>query len=546
MTKMLVLDFTGTTELARGLVEEVLGRGDGVVLPPTTLLDDLLRRKPVPRRSHLVVVGSPPMDGIGYGVVPLVAVALRTRTVTLLDARSRTATSKSLARYVGTSAPFAAGQLIVSGLAVAAQAAAARPSLLAAAPGRRPGHGLRRMLYLRPSVGVPTPVGGSVTHAHGMLEALRTLGVTIDAFTSDAAIAQTAAADRGCPSSWNLVTIPRATKAVPASAAVGGDLALVGASRHAVRGCDVVYQRHTRFSLVGAFVARTSGVPLFLEFNSPADYFHPRATLLARQRARCEDAVLHSATRIFVVSEAAKELVLERGLAVERVIVNPNGVDLERFAHGSADCVVRRRLGVSREEVVFGFVSSFIAFHGAAVLAEAFVELAKASPNARLLLVGDGDERPRVAEILGDLTREGRVVMTGHVPPSEIPSYLAACDVVVSPHTPLPDNTPFFGSPTKLFEYMAAGKAIVASRLGQIADVLDHERTALLVEPGEPAALVVALKRLASDPSLREQLGRNARVQARQHTWLANAQRVVDAFEDLPKIEPRRRARPPG
>jgi glycosyltransferase involved in cell wall biosynthesis len=93
---------------------------------------------------------------------------------------------------------------------------------------------------------------------------------------------------------------------------------------------------------------------------------------------------------------------------------------------------------------------------------------------------------------------------------------------------------------------MAAGKAIVASRLGQIADVLDHERTALLVEPGEPAALVVALKRLASDPSLREQLGRNARVQARQHTWLANAQRVVDAFEDLPKIEPRRRARPPG
>jgi glycosyltransferase involved in cell wall biosynthesis len=144
------------------------------------------------------------------------------------------------------------------------------------------------------------------------------------------------------------------------------------------------------------------------------------------------------------------------------------------------------------------------------------------------------------------LTREGRVVMTGRVPPSEIPSYLAACDVVVSPHMPLPDNTPFFGSPTKLFEYMAAGKAIVASRLGQIGDVLDHERTALLVEPGEPAALVAALKRLAGDPALRERLGRSAQVEAQQHTWLANAQRVVDAFEDLPEIEPGERTRPRG
>src|SRR5215212_776492 len=177
MTRMLVLDFTGTTGLARGLVEEVLGRGDAAVLPPTTLLGDLLRHKPVPKCSHLVVVGSPPMDAIGYGVVPFLAVTLRTRTVTLLDTRSRMATSKSLARYVGTSAPFAAGQLLVSGLAVAVQVAAARASLLAADSGRPPGHGLRRMLYLRPSVGVPTPVGGSVTHAHGMLEGLRTLGV---------------------------------------------------------------------------------------------------------------------------------------------------------------------------------------------------------------------------------------------------------------------------------------------------------------------------------------------------------------------------------
>jgi glycosyltransferase involved in cell wall biosynthesis len=92
---------------------------------------------------------------------------------------------------------------------------------------------------------------------------------------------------------------------------------------------------------------------------------------------------------------------------------------------------------------------------------------------------------------------------------------------------------------------MAAGKAIAASRLGQIAEILDHERTGLLVEPGDPKALVVALKRLSADANLRHRLGRNARAEARDYTWVANAQRIVDTFRGLPgaKGSPRRRRR---
>jgi glycosyltransferase involved in cell wall biosynthesis len=370
-----------------------------------------------------------------------------------------------------------------------------------------------------------------------MLQALSTLGIAVDAFTSDQAIAETAAADPHLACSWNVVSVLRTMKAVPASAAVGDDLALVAASRRVARCCDVVYQRHTRFSLAGALVARAAGLPFFLEFNSPADFFHPRATLLGRQRARCEAVALSSATRIFVVSEIAKELVLERGVPEERVIVNPNGVDLERFAGSGSMRSARRRLGFSDDDVVFGFVSSFITFHGADVLAQAFVEVAQASPQARLVLIGDGDERPRAARILGNLIRERRVVMTGRVAPSDIPLHLAACDVLVSPHVPLPGNRRFFGSPTKLFEYMAAGKAIVASDLGQIADVLDDERTALLVDPGNPSALALALNRLSGDRELRERLGRNAQVEAQHYTWLGNAQRIVEAFESLPVID---------
>jgi glycosyltransferase involved in cell wall biosynthesis len=226
---------------------------------------------------------------------------------------------------------------------------------------------------------------------------------------------------------------------------------------------------------------------------------------------------------------------LERGVPEERVIVNPNGVDLERFDPSSRGGELRGELGFSMDDVVFGFVGSFMSFHGVPKLAEAFVEVARGHPQAKLLLVGDGDERPRVAQILGDLVGEGRVRMTGRVAPAEIPSYLAASDVLVSPHVPLEHDTPFFGSPTKLFEYMAAGKPIAASALGQIAEVLEHERTALLVEPGNERELATALKQLANDPAVRDRLGRAARSEVQRYTWFAHAQRVVDAFQSLPE-----------
>jgi glycosyltransferase involved in cell wall biosynthesis len=112
-----------------------------------------------------------------------------------------------------------------------------------------------------------------------------------------------------------------------------------------------------------------------------------------------------------------------------------------------------------------------------------------------------------------------------------VPALLDGCDVLVSPHVPLEDGSDFFGSPTKLFEYMAMGKGIVASRLGQIGDVLKDRETALLVEPGSIAELSEAIMRLTSSPQLREQLGGAARREAIAiHTWAHNAQRVLDAY----------------
>jgi glycosyltransferase involved in cell wall biosynthesis len=165
------------------------------------------------------------------------------------------------------------------------------------------------------------------------------------------------------------------------------------------------------------------------------------------------------------------------------------------------------------------------------VLAEA-IKLIPANVPVRFLLVGTGALHGEMKKLLASEEETGRVVFCGSVGHDEIPALLDACDVLVSPHVPLAEGAEFFGSPTKLFEYMAMGKGIVASRLGQIGEVLSHEQTALLVEPGDADELSAAIMRLIKSQSLRESLGTAVRQKAiTDHTWTRNAQNILDAYQ---------------
>jgi glycosyltransferase involved in cell wall biosynthesis len=111
---------------------------------------------------------------------------------------------------------------------------------------------------------------------------------------------------------------------------------------------------------------------------------------------------------------------------------------------------------------------------------------------------------------------------------------LDAADILLSPHVPMPDGRRFFGSPTKLFEYMAMAKGIAASRLDQLAIVLEDESSALLVTPGDAGELVSAIRRLAADESLRKRLGCRAREAAiANFTWAKNASRVLERLRAI-------------
>jgi glycosyltransferase involved in cell wall biosynthesis len=147
-------------------------------------------------------------------------------------------------------------------------------------------------------------------------------------------------------------------------------------------------------------------------------------------------------------------------------------------------------------------------------------------------MIGDGVRLGATRMRIEAAGAASETVFAGRTDQADGPAHLAACDILVSPHVPNADGTPFFGSPTKLFEYMAMGRPIVASRLDQIGEVLVDEETALLVPPGDVDALASAIARLIADSELRARLGAAARARAVEaHTWRAHTRRILDALE---------------
>jgi glycosyltransferase involved in cell wall biosynthesis len=291
-----------------------------------------------------------------------------------------------------------------------------------------------------------------------------------------------------------------------------------------------IYQRHAAFNVSGALLARMLGVPLVLEYNS-SEVWKGRywGGLRLEGAALCVERInLQAADRIVVVSRVLREELLRGGTSPEKIIVNPNGVDPRMFRADRGGEAIRARLRLE-SNVVVGFSGTFGAWHGIPTLAAAIPLVLKARPDVRWLVIGDGPLRATLDDaVQGD----ERVVRAGMLPHAEMPDYLAACDILVSPHGRQADGGEFFGSPTKLYEYMAAGRPIVASRLGQIAEVLEDDVSALLVEPDDAVALAEAVVRLVDDACLRARLASGARRAAEQrHTWRQNAARVLEALE---------------
>jgi glycosyltransferase involved in cell wall biosynthesis len=307
---------------------------------------------------------------------------------------------------------------------------------------------------------------------------------------------------------------------------------------------SIIYQRYSPYNYSGAYLATKWRLPFVLEYNGSEVWIAKNwGTRLhfVEWAMEIETLNMNAADAIVVVSQPLKDELISRGVSSRKILVNPNGVDTSRFDPAEVEnesLQLRKRLGLE-SKIVVGFAGTFGPWHGVEVLARAIRPVIEREPRVFFLFVGDGVSAHNVRAIIRETGVEHAAALTGMIPAPEVPPYIATCDILVSPHIPNSDGSPFFGSPTKLFEYMAMARPIVASRLNQIAEILKDGHSGLLVSPGDVNQLATAILELAADPSKRVELGRKAREEAlAHHTWLAHTKRILEHLRSLQKASP--------
>jgi glycosyltransferase involved in cell wall biosynthesis len=403
--------------------------------------------------------------------------------------------------------------------------------------------GVNGVAYLNANLWVGLKAGGSLAHLNGVINALIGRGWSVEYFSFDGTALKSDKALRrpllwkraiGLPLELNLQSVHRAIVAQ-----MQGRL---DARKHAF-----LYQRLSLGNFSGVELSRAAGIPLVVEYNGSEVWIQNnwgRRLTFSRAAEDAESAMFRHASLVVTVSDILRDELVARGIAPERVVAHPNGVDPEQFdpsRFGPGDiAVLRSSLNIEPDACVVMFLGTFELWHGAEIFAQAIRDIVDQHAaelqrlKLRFLFVGDGPRMPAVRALLSDEKYAASVTYAGLVRQELGPLHIAASDICVSPQLQNADGTRFFGSPTKLFEYMAMAKAIVASRLEQLADVLspslrspfasspspDKNRLAVLSEPGDPKALAEAILFLANSPEWRTRLGANARAAALAHyTW---------------------------
>lgn len=311
---------------------------------------------------------------------------------------------------------------------------------------------------------------------------------------------------------------------------------------------NAIYQRYNGFSFCGAYIAKKKNIPFVLEFNSSDVWkiknWQNKDTLLKRIFktiyykifklpivSAIEKYNLNSAAHIVVVSDALKNILLKFGVDENKIIVNPNGIDESKYNPQIKCDDVKQKYNLENK-IMIGFIGTFGQWHGAENIALAFGRLLKKSPEyknkAKLFMMGDGVRMPIVKKHILEFGLQENVVLTGLIPQEQGAKFLSACDILINATVPNPDGSEFFGSPTKLFEYMAMGKAIICSDMAQMSKILEQGKTAYMVEPGNIDELATAMKELVDDSELRRRLGDNARDEVIQkYTWDKHVDKIL-------------------
>ena len=274
----------------------------------------------------------------------------------------------------------------------------------------------------------------------------------------------------------------------------------------------VVVSSPTFFSIGAAWLlARLKRARLIVEVRDLWPAIFVELGVLTNRRVirlleRLELAAYRAADEVVVVSEGFRENLISRGVPPGKVHTIRNGVSLDRFdPEATADPAVRARLGARPGDCLVLYAGTHGISHGLPGIADAATRLG--GEAVHFAFVGEGSDKPRLQRRVKALGLDNVSLRPG-VPHEEVPALLAAADICLVPLRDVPLFSTFI--PSKMFEYLAAGKAVVGALTGEAAQILE-EAGAVVVPPEDSVALADAIRALADDPERRQLMGKQGR-----------------------------------
>lgn len=285
-------------------------------------------------------------------------------------------------------------------------------------------------------------------------------------------------------------------------------------------------------------VARRFRLPLVYEVrafweDAAVDHGTTReGSLRYRLTKALETHVLQRANAVTCICEGLRNDIIGRGISAEKVTVIPNAVNVEQFSlGGESDPVLKTQLGLNGSQVL-GFIGSFYAYEGLALLLEALPELLKQTPDVRVLLVGGGPQEQALQAQAKALEIADRVVFTGRVPHAEVNRYYDLIDVLVYPRLSM--RLTELVTPLKPLEAMAQGRLFIASDVGGHHELIRNGETGILFRAGDTGDLTAKALELLAHPERWPALKANGRrFVEEERTWPNSVERYTRIYDAL-------------
>lgn len=285
-------------------------------------------------------------------------------------------------------------------------------------------------------------------------------------------------------------------------------------------------------------VARHFRLPLVYEVrafweDAAVDHGTTReGSLRYRLTKALETHVLQRANAVTCICEGLRNDIIGRGISAEKVTVIPNAVNVEQFSlGGESDPVLKTQLGLNGSQVL-GFIGSFYAYEGLALLLEALPELLKQTPDVRVLLVGGGPQEQALQAQAKALEIADRVVFTGRVPHAEVNRYYDLIDVLVYPRLSM--RLTELVTPLKPLEAMAQGRLFIASDVGGHHELIRNGETGILFRAGDTGDLTAKALELLAHPERWPALKANGRrFVEEERTWPNSVERYTRIYDAL-------------